>query len=108
MGKDICATLHGDLAGSPRNEPRRNDDPARRGTIARQAPEEQLRRGSAERRGVLCDDGHGRLEQVREEDVVEADQSDLVLPPELLKRANRADRDQVLGREERRRRVVSL
>src|SRR5205823_10078134 len=50
---------------------------------------------------VLRDHGDTRLEQVGQQDVVEADQRDAVVQAAAAKRAERANRDQVLAGEER-------
>ncbi len=46
-------------------------------------------------------------DEVAEDDVVEADERHLALPAELAQRPDRADRDQVLAGEQRRRRVAA-
>ena len=43
----------------------------------------------AERVGILRDDGHAGLQEGSERDVVEADERDPVLEPELVQRAQR-------------------
>jgi len=62
--------------------------------------EEQLGRGSSHRCRVLGDDRDPGIEEVRQQNVVEADQGDLVMQAESPQRAAGADRQQVLCRED--------
>jgi hypothetical protein len=72
----------------------------RRADVAVESPEEQLGRGSTELLRALRDDGDGRVDHVRERDVVEADQRDLTLEPGPAQRAQSPDREKVLARED--------
>src|SRR5439155_3812984 len=76
----------------------------RRRGVAVEAAEELIRGRSTERLGVLRNDGDRGGEHVRQRDVVEADQGNLVLALRAVERAHAADREQILRREERRRR----
>jgi hypothetical protein len=70
-----------------------------------QAPEEQLTGAAAECVRVLRDHGEPGLQQLAEDDVVEADDRDLAAAVEGAQGERGADRDQVLAGEERCRRV---
>ena len=70
-----------------------------------QPGEQQLTGVAAERVRVLCDDSHGGVEEVAEDDVVEAGERHVALAAEVAQREDRADGDEVLGGEQRRRRV---
>src|SRR4051812_21293113 len=91
-----------DLSGPAREQLRRDHHgPGVRGE-ALEAGEQQLAGVAAERVGVLCDDGHAGLDEVAEGHVVEADDGHVALAAKFPQREDRADRDEVLGGEERR------
>ena len=68
--------------------------------LAVEAGEEHLAGGAAERDGVLGHDRDARLHGVGHRHVVDPHQRDLVVAPERLERVHRADRDEVLAREQ--------
>ena len=68
----------------------------RRCPVAVEPDEEQLGRRSSHRRWILGDDCDPGVEQIRKEDVVEADQRDLVMEPAAPQCAACADGQQVL------------
>ena len=65
-----------------------------------QASEKNLRGRAPDGGRVLSDDSDPRLEEIRQQDVVEADQRDALVQLELAERAKGADRHQVLAGEE--------
>ena len=73
--------------------------------VAVEPAEQELGGGAAELGRIVRHDGDGRIEQIGEREVVESDDRDLVLQPERAERLDRADREVVLAREDRRRRV---
>src|SRR5450756_606564 len=93
-----------DLAAAPRDEACRDDVERGGGDVAVHAEEEELRGERPDGARILGDHSHGRLQHVCEQDVVEADQRDLVLGAGRTKRSDRADGDEVLACEERGRR----
>src|SRR6202795_3953001 len=70
--------------------------------VAVEAAEEQLGRGGSHRGGALGDDRNPGVEHVGEQDVVEADEGDLVMESEPPKCSEDADAEQVLSGENRR------
>ena len=87
-----------DQAGGHHDEPLRRLEPASRANSSSPA-----RRPSAY--GSWATTVMPGLDEVAEHDVVESDERDLALQAELAQRPDRADRDQVLAGEQRRRRV---
>jgi hypothetical protein len=69
--------------------------------VAPEPVEQRLRGNGTHPSRILRDHGNSRLEQVRKQEVVEADQRDLVMLSKLSQRADRPDRDKVLASEER-------
>ena len=90
----------GDLARTPRQQPRRHHERLLRSGVAVEAAEEALCREGPDSCRVLGDDGDGRLEQLGEQQVVEPDQGDLVLTSERVQRPDRPQGDEVLGGEQ--------
>ena len=69
------------------------------------AREEQLRCRPSDRRGILRDDRHRRVEEIGQQNLVEADECNSMLGLHLFERPDGADRDQILPCEDRRRRM---
>ena len=95
-------------AGAISPEPARHqlgghDDQLRLAVEAVEPREEQLGGAPAEPERILRDDRDAGVHHVRKHDVVEADERRLVLHAAVAQRADRADRDEVLRGEERRR-----
>ena len=97
-----------DLARASGDQRRRQHLTPRRPAIAVEAREEQLGGVLAERVGILRDDGHARLDaDPRAATSSKPTSATLCCSSELVQRARRADRDQVLAGEQRGGRVRS-
>ena len=72
----------------------------RRRSITVEAAKKHLGRRASDRGRVLGDDRDPRLQEIRKEEVVEADQGSPFVQSEVAHCAEGADRDQVLSCEE--------
>src|SRR3954447_13778330 len=77
----------------------------RRRRVSVQSSKEQLGCSLAHGLRILSSDGDRRLDDIGERNVVEADQRDPAFEPGASQRSYAADREEVLAREECRRRV---
>ena len=76
-----------------------------RGRVPVDPAEQDLSGQRPDGRRVLSHDRHRRLQEISEREIIETDQRGAVLQGRVAKRTDRADGDQVLLAEQRRRRV---
>src|SRR5262245_39098566 len=95
-----------DLTRPPWHQPRRDHHVLGWGVVSVEPRKEQPGGGPPQRGWILSDHGDRRIEQVGQLNVIEADECDVAMEPQLLERPHGSDRDEVLRGEERRRGIL--